>query len=554
MTQPSPASPEQPPFGFRLRHALHGHEEIITQIAWSPDKRLLASASMDRTVRIWDAETGESVKTLEGQKPVFGIAWSPNGRTLAVASGDDPVRLWDVETGQISTTIETPVMNYPRLRQTLEDRFIGRELRALCLDLRLDYESLTRKGEGKPATVRALLTYFEQRDDITRLLDALRRHRPDIDWDEIIKTPREKTDRIPVRKTPQPEFSIKLGQLIQLLTGNLGPDDLHMLCFELGVDDDDLPGQEADKVIELVDHLERRDRIFDLLNVGKRLQPNLEWDSVIEMEGSGVEPSRLPEQTDSTLLYPVYSVAWSPDGRTLVLGYSDDTFRIWDAGTRKLDRYIDRRRAWGDAPFEIPSGMADLKNRGLVNCVLWSPSGAAFALVSGGDSVYLSSGDQEERSSLRHTTLVLGAAWSPDGRLLATSCFDGTVQLWDAEARRQIVVLEGHADVVTSVSFSPDGRLLASKSLDDTVRIWRCDTWTTVSILNESTSGIWPSSLTFHPKDPMLATLGEKDMTIHIWDLDIAAVLSAASVTPSAYYTSSCPKTGIQASASVSER
>ncbi len=63
--------------------------------------------------------------------------------------------------------------------------------------------------------------------------------------------------------------------------------------------------------------------------------------------------------------------------------------------------------------------------------------------------------------------------------------------------------------------------LLASNSLDGTVGLWRCDTWEIISKLDEAPAGFWPPDVAFSPTEPVLATVGERDMVIRIWDVDL---------------------------------
>ncbi|MBQ2097815.1 MAG: PD40 domain-containing protein, partial [Bacteroidales bacterium] len=85
---------------------LVGHTDYVTSASFSPDGRYIVSASVDRTVRIWDAKTGQQVgNPLEGHTAyVNSASFSPDGRYIVSASYDKTVRIWDAKTGhQVQT-------------------------------------------------------------------------------------------------------------------------------------------------------------------------------------------------------------------------------------------------------------------------------------------------------------------------------------------------------------------------------------------------------------------------------------------------------------------
>jgi WD40 repeat protein len=183
---------------------------------------------------------------------------------------------------------------------------------------------------------------------------------------------------------------------------------------------------------------------------------------------------------------PSSSVAYSPDGKLLAAGGSDNKIRLLDAATGRVVRELVGHAARTYQPAANPKSPFDL-------------------LVSS-----VGEGD------------VASVAFSPDGQVLASGGWDDSVRLWDVKTGEQLRVLFAHQALVATVTFSPDGKYLASRGgLDGIVRLWNPATGAELRKF-EGLSKINPwrfnrdTALAFAPDSKTLAVGDAK--VIHLFD------------------------------------
>ncbi|WP_414550925.1 toll/interleukin-1 receptor domain-containing protein, partial [Anabaena sp. CCY 0017] len=97
----------QAPLGDRSElNSLEGHSGTVMSVSFSPDGKTLVSASYDKTIKLWNLDTGKEIRTLSGHtNTVRSVSFSPDGKTLVSGSQDKTIKLWNLDTGKEIRTL-----------------------------------------------------------------------------------------------------------------------------------------------------------------------------------------------------------------------------------------------------------------------------------------------------------------------------------------------------------------------------------------------------------------------------------------------------------------
>lgn len=123
----------------------------------------------------------------------------------------------------------------------------------------------------------------------------------------------------------------------------------------------------------------------------------------------------------------------------------------------------------------------------------------------------------EQQMGLGGTVLVRGMAYSPDSRYLALARHDGSVRVWDASRGQPLYTLEGHKGPAWQVAFSPDSKTLASAGTDKSVRLWNMTSGAAIRVFFEHPAAV--KGVAFRP-DGRSVLVACEDGTVKVWDRD----------------------------------
>ena len=519
----------------------------IWSIAFSPNGNIIASAGEDKTVRLWNVATGEKIQGFEDNQCIYSVTFSHNGR-FVLSAGDERIAIWDVITGNLENEISIGNQVNSIAINKLSILAIGCQNGLVILydirDIKSPQIWQTFKIHNK--TVRCIsfspddTTIASGSEDGTIKLWK-------INSDESLQTLTSgdikqvwtisfsqngkilasgSTDQNP--SGIDEHHNIRLWDLDnggfqklgthnnQLRTLAFCPQAKQSNLLISGGDDHtikiwDITTQKRQKIIQGYTN-----RIWSVAfsPCGKKLVSGCEDHRVRIWNFQNRQCiQQLPKHTDW-----VWFVVFSPDGQMIASASEDNTICLWRL---KNEKWVRHNEEWVHHTVLK-------KHTERVRVVAFSPD--SKRLVSGGDNRQIILWDltkpiyqdlQEPRypakilgeSKDQHTRRILSLAFSPDGKLIASSSRDKTIRLWNLETN-EVQILEGHDNQVHAIAFSPDGDTLVSGGFDHKVKLWDVKKQICIHTLEGHEDRIL--CVAFHPDGSIFASSGH-DKKIRLW-------------------------------------
>ncbi|MCP4697778.1 MAG: WD40 repeat domain-containing protein [Gammaproteobacteria bacterium] len=485
--------------GGRLKKTLNGHEDMVTQLRFSPpDGRFILTASEDGTVCLWKLDESECNKIRHSgdEGRLTDAAFSPDGSfVVAIREDGSSKLLWERPNDHLQEEKEEGSKGY----QTDEVNMPFSPDKRLLLTLLKDntmalwswhIEQSERGGRFKARPV-GLLKGHE---------DRITGYSFSPDGQFIVSASMDGTVRLWSTHSKQPRLLLT-GHEEGITSAAFSPDGKFILTAS---DDGTARLWEDKKPIELSAHTDTVTHAAfspdgKLLVTASRDYTARLWDSA-----TGEFKKALKGHE-----YAVNHAAFSPDGRRVVTASEDNTARIWDTqadhsavilkghegalisatfdstGSRVLTGAWDNARLWNARDGAVLHVFAG--HQEAVTFVMFSPDDR-YVLTASRDAtarLWNSETGREERVLKGHENMVTHAAFSSDGRIILTSSADGTARVWKLGDHIVETVLRGHEGIVIQAAFSPDDRLILSASSEDGIaRLWETDSGSPKAVFN----------------------------------------------------------------------
>lgn len=473
---------------YRIRHlcdlsrlTLSGHGSDVVSVAFSPDGKRILSGSLDGTLKIWNAGTGEETTTLRGHKgPVNCTTFSPDSKLVISGSRDRTVKVWNATTGEEKIT-----GMHPDSVLTVAFAPNGKWFASGSRTLLKIWDARTGAN---------LATFHPHGESKNPLVDRV--YSISISPDSKMVATTGTSDNV-VRV-----WEAVTGKLNLALRGHDGfvysvafsPDGKRIVSAS---DDRTIRVWDVEKGSEVMGLKGHLDAVASVAYSpdSKRIASAGGHDQTVRLwDAETGEPRLVLRGHDKA----VYSVAFSPDGKQAVSGSEDRTIKVWDI-------------------LEEPGAITLRGHDRPVTSVGFSPDGRR--IVSAGWDQRIRVWDAKKGKELLtisgHTDPCTSVAFSPDGKRIVSTGWDRKAKVWDAVTGSGIMTLSGHTGPIFSVAFSPKGNRIISGSSDKTLRVWGAVTGEEKMTLSGHAEGV--QSVTFSPNDKWIAS-GSEDGTVILWD------------------------------------